>query len=115
MIDFNERLVDILEEAVGEIPVYYEYFTEKTDIPSVSYYESSNNALADGDTLRYSDITYFIKIWSYKVSELNSIALAIDSKLKEYGLKRISSGDGIEDNNLLVKYMGFRATGYEKI
>lgn len=61
MIDYKPDLVNELK-TIG-LPVHYELFlTQKTEVPCISYQEQSNVSDKEGDTLRYSDITFRIKI-----------------------------------------------------
>ena len=61
MIDYKPTLVNELK-TIG-LPVHYELFlTSKTELPCISYQEQSNISQSEGDTLRYSDITFRVKV-----------------------------------------------------
>ena len=61
MIDYKPTLVQELK-TIG-LPVHYELFLKKdTELPCISYQEASNTATADGDNLRYSELTFRVKI-----------------------------------------------------
>jgi hypothetical protein len=61
MIDYRDTLVEQLK-TLG-LPVHYELFlSSKTELPCISYQEQNNTSFKEGDTLRYSEITYRIKI-----------------------------------------------------
>jgi len=61
MLDYSPTLVSELK-TIG-LPVHYELFlTKDTAVPCISYQQSNNITLADGDTLGYSTVSYRIKI-----------------------------------------------------
>lgn len=60
MIDYKERLVAALAP-IGT--VHYENFTNSaTTIPCITYMETQNLDLYNGDTLDYSILEYTIKV-----------------------------------------------------
>ena len=92
MLDYKPTLVNELK-AIG-LPVHYELFLSKdTEVPCISYQEGNNITHKDGDTLGYSYITYRIKIWSKRVSEIAQYSLEIDSLMRELGFERIATSE----------------------
>ena len=73
MLDYKPTLVDELK-TLG-LPVHYD-ITHK-----------------DGDTLGYSYITYRIKIWSKRVSELAYYSVVIDNLMRKLGFERIGTSE----------------------
>lgn len=113
MVNYHSNFRQLLLSASDGVEVYYESFDKKEAVPCISYLESNNSALATGDTLKYSDITYQIKIWAKDISELLSISNKLDNKLTSSGFQRTTSFEQ-KDDGLLVKVMRYSAIGYER-
>jgi hypothetical protein len=61
------------------LPTYYELnLTAGTDTPCISYYERNNYVEVNGDTLGYSNVSYYVKVWGNGISDLQSYAQQID-------------------------------------
>lgn len=60
MVNYHENLRQLLS-SLG-MNVYYETFKEKPVVPCITYFELSNSQSLTGDTRRYSNITFQIKI-----------------------------------------------------
>ena len=91
MYDYKPTLVKELKQATN-LPVYAENFlTANTKMPCISYYLSTDCSIKQGDTLGYSEIYYYIKVWSKKASELASYATIIDDKMRQLGFKRVGA------------------------
>lgn len=109
MIDYKPTLVSELK-TLG-LPVHYELFLKKdTEVPCISYQEGNNVTHKDGDTLGYSYITYRVKIWSKRVSEIAQYSKEIDNLMRGLGFERISTNelwmDGIGQNLLTYRGLG---------
>lgn len=109
MLDYKPTLVSELK-TLG-LPVHYELFLKQdTEVPCISYQEGNNITHKDGDTLGYSYITYRIKIWSKRVSEIAQYSQEIDSLMRELGFERVSTSelwvDGIGQNLLTYRGLG---------
>lgn len=109
MIDYKPELVSELK-TLG-LPVHYELFlTQDTELPCISYQEGNNITHKDGDTLGYSYITFRVKIWSKRVSEISDYSLQIDELMRGLGFDRISTSelwvDGIGQNLLTYRGLG---------
>lgn len=112
MIDGNKIIAQAL--TATNIPTFYEYFVDSTTpIPCVTYYENNNSAYLTGDTLKYSDLSTYIKVYGKTMQSIVDNSAIVDDALATLGYKRISSQikfiDGIGYN--LMKY---DAVGYEK-
>lgn len=73
------------------LPTYYENFSdEEIQTPCITYSESSNYAQEEGDTLRYSLLSYQVKIWGDGFEALAPYAQELDKLLFGLGFKRTS-------------------------
>lgn len=111
MLNYHTRFYNLLKEAT-RADVYYEVFTKKTATPCVSYMEVNNSVYASGDTMRFSNISFQVKVWSSTILEANAIASDISSHLEANGFRQVSSQD-LYDGNEIMKVMRFNAIGYE--
>ena len=107
MIDFRPTLVQELR-SLG-LPVYYEVFlTQETEVPCISYMVATDIEQATGDTLGYSDLNIYVKIWAKTVAEIAEYSRKIDNKMRELGFTRTGTTelwqDGIGQNQL--RYRG---------
>ena len=92
MLDYNPDVVSELK-SLG-LPVHYELFLKQnTEVPCISYQEGNNYAERDGDTLRYSRLTYKIKIWARDKKTIARYSILIDEKMRELGFTRISTNE----------------------
>lgn len=112
MIDYNKELVGALKQI---LPTHYEMaLTEKTKTPCISYMESNNAAVVDGDTLGYSVISYQIKVWSNSIKEIQENAKKIDDILRPLGFKRVSARDLYDNQSTMIqKVMLYEANALE--
>lgn len=98
MTDLKPILVDALSEI---LPTYYELFLDsKCSIPCISYQQTNDIAEDEGDTIRYANPIFQVKIWSNKLEELANYLEVIDNKLYSLGFKRISYNE-MTYNNLI--------------
>lgn len=89
MYNFKSELVSLLDEI---LPTYYELFVDSsTETPCITYIESNNTADKEGDTLRYSNLSYNIKLWGNDYAELTDYASQVDKALYAIGFKRTFS------------------------
>jgi hypothetical protein len=95
------------------VPVYYEQFDVKKEIPCITYLELNNSDYANGDSLSYSEVAFQVKIWAETISEIQTIALKVDIILKSAGFGRSLAVDRT-DENLCVKIMRYDGIGFEK-
>lgn len=112
MLDIEPSLVTKLK-TIG-LPVYNENFlTSKTQMPCISYMMSNDIQSKKGDTLGYSDIYYYVKIWGKKQGVLQQYAVEIDEAMRDLGFTRTGVTelwlDGIGQ-----KQLRFKALALEK-
>lgn len=114
MVNYHAQFRQLLQQAAGDVTVYYDNFKEKTAIPCISYAESGNATTAKGDTLKFSDISFLVKIWvADDIATLIQLADSIDEVLENNGFTRTFANE-VEDNDLTVKILRYNATGFEK-
>ena len=86
MFDYKPELVRQLDTI---LPTHYELFVDSnTKTPCLTYLELSNIAEQEGDTLRYSTLTFRIKIWGKADDDLYPYCSLLDDKMVELGFKR---------------------------
>lgn len=61
MVDYHTRFYNLLNEATSA-HIYYEAFKEKTATPCVSYMEVNNSLYASGNTMRFSNLSFQVKV-----------------------------------------------------
>lgn len=89
MIDYHKELLSILSKI---LPTYFELnLTHDVSVPCITYLELNDYEEYKGDTLGYSIIRYQIKVWSTKLSELQSYGQKIDNALRKAGWTRVSA------------------------
>jgi hypothetical protein len=111
MIDYIPTLLTELSEC--SIPCYYEQFiNDKSELPCITYREYDNTDLYLGDTLNYSNIGYWIKVWSKKVSDFYTYGQEVDDIMKPLGFKRTFSDVSWKEEigQFILRY---QAIGYE--
>lgn len=113
MVNYHSEFRQLLMEAANGVEVYYEAFAEKEATPCISYMEASNISSAIGDTLKYSEVVFQVKVWTETLKELIEITENIDIKLEKNGFKRTSCFETTDDG-LLVKIMKYSAIGFNK-
>lgn len=87
---FNYKLE--LEKQLDTIlPAYYELFVDsQSDFPCITYLELANTADAEGDTLRYSSISFRIKIWGNDYTDIVEYIEPLDNLMFSLGFTRRS-------------------------
>jgi hypothetical protein len=113
MIDYHKELVSALNTV---LPTHYEMVLHSgLAVPCISYMETNNYAVDNGDTLGYSRITYQVKVWGNDIGTLQTYALEVDRVLRPLGFKRIASGELYDNNSSMIqKIMTFEALGLEQ-
>lgn len=111
MIDYSKQFASLLE--AGSVPVYYEKFNSNKEIPCVSYFEVSNVQDLSSDFLVYSYITFQVRIYANRISELQTIAKKIDAELLKNGFTREYASENTNEQPL-QKILRYRCCGFEK-
>lgn len=112
MIDYHKSLVAALSKV---LPTHYEMtLTSKTATPCISYMESNNYAVNNGDTLGYSRLAYQVKVWGNNIADLQKYAVQIDAVLRPLGFTRVSSGELYDhESTMIQKIMRYEALALE--
>ena len=113
MIDYHSNLVNALKTI---LPTHYEMTLHSgLDTPCISYRENNNYSAETGNTIGYSHLSYYIKVWGNDIGVLQKYAIEIDKKLKSLGWKRISSGELYDNESTMIqKIMVYEALAIEK-
>ncbi len=111
MLNYKETLVAELNTI---LPTYYELFCDSsTETPCITYIENNNYSLLEGDTMRYSRLSYILKIWGNDIGVLSQYAVLLDEKMRQLGFNRISANELVVDTQC-QKIFIYEATGREK-
>ena len=113
MINVHEDMVKALNTV---LPTYYELvLTQGTKTPCISYQETNNYVVDNGDTLGYSRISYTIKVWGHDMAEIMKYVLQIDATLRPLGWKRIATGELYDRNSTMIqKILTYEALALEQ-
>jgi hypothetical protein len=93
---FNYK-VELAKQLDTILPAYYELFVDSQgDFPCITYLELANSADAEGDTLRYSSISFRIKIWGGDYTEIVEYVEPLDNLMFSLGFSRRGYNELIE-------------------
>lgn len=88
MIDYKPLLI---RELGTILPTYYELFVDSdTETPCITILESNNMAQEEGDNIRFSRISFNIKIWGDDIAVIAEKGQELDAKMFELGFQRTS-------------------------
>lgn len=88
MYNYDTELVKQLDTI---LPTYYELFLDNSiTTPCLTYLEISNVPDKEADTLRYSTISYRIKLWHKDGVEVDQYIKEMDKLLYSLGFKRVA-------------------------
>lgn len=112
MVNYHAELVEALNTV---LPTHYEMtLTSKTETPCISYMETNNYVAASGNERSYNYISYQVKVWANKISEIQRYAIEVDKVLRPLGFKRISSGELYDrESTMIQKIMTYEALALE--
>lgn len=111
MLDYKPTLVEELSKT--GLPVYYELICDSdTETPCITYQECANSSYLEGDTLGYSNISYYIKLWGNDLSVLSPYAQSISETMRKLGFERDSYNELWYNQSVCMIFL-FSATGYE--
>lgn len=97
MIDVIPHVVSALSDT--GLKVYNENFiTKDTKIPCITYYFLDDSMNKLGDTMEYSYISFYIKLYANTTKELASYSNKLDKIAREIGLRRIGCEEVWVDN-----------------
>lgn len=101
MINLHKTIVSNLKDI---LPIYYELQLHSgIKTPCLSYMQLDNPTVVKGDTLEYSTISYQVKVWSNKLSDIQTYAIEVDKKMKELGFKRLSARELYDKNSTMIQ------------
>lgn len=91
MLDENKNIVTALESAT-DLPVYFELAVDSTnaEMPCVTYRQAGDTQAETGDTLVYSRVRFYVKVWGYSMADMMPEMQAIDEELRGLGYVRDS-------------------------
>lgn len=112
MINYKPTLITELS-ALGYPVLLEDAMANNNTYPVITYFLSSDAARATGDTLGYSDIYYNIKVWGKRSSEIEPIAVSIDSKMRSLGFRRIATTE-LWFNGVCQKELRYQGLGRER-
>lgn len=111
MIDYTPTLNIALNTI---LPAEYELILDSnTSTPCITYMKVGDSAQVDGDDVRYSIITYQIKIWSDSYETICQKSVLLDEKMNELGFKRVSYNE-LWFNNKCSAVFRYEALVYEE-
>lgn len=112
MINYHKELVSALNTV---LPTHYEMtLTSGTKTPCISYMETNNYLVMDGDKAGYSRITYQVKVWANDIAIIQDYALKVDEVLRALGFRRIATNELYDRNSSMIqKIMTFEALASE--
>lgn len=110
-------MVDILPTVVAALKqtglkVYNENFKKDTELPCISYYFVDDSTQVNGDTLGYSDVTIYVKLYSNSQKQVAEYSAQIDNIMRKTGFTRIGSYD-MKDNLLICRIFTYKCMTYE--
>lgn len=101
MIDYHTELVKALNQV---LPAYYEMILNSDiETPCISYMETNNYVVANGDTVGYSNITYQIKVWGQDLEVIQKAVLEIDEVLRPLGFTRTATNELANNKTVLIQ------------
>lgn len=110
MVDYKKTIQSTLNNI---LPTQYELIVDDTcEIPCITYIETNNYSLAEGDDGGYSILDFTIKLWCDSVADMMTYALQIDKAMKDLGFHRTSSTE-LTFGTQLQKISVYEATGIE--
>lgn len=113
MIDYKPTLVENLNAI---LPTYYELFVDNSiETPCITYIEDENTVYTEASNLRYSYITYTVKIWGRNgIDELVPYVNQLDNLMFSLGFKRQSYNELWMDEQVSLIFR-YRGISYEYI
>ena len=95
------------------LPVYYERIVDSTvKMPCITYLPVNNSDYLVGDTLFYSNIDYYVKLWGTSKKELEPYIEPLNDLMRAQGFKR-SSYHELPTGTQVVLVGLYKAIGFE--
>lgn len=108
MINYHRELVTALNTV---LPTHYEMTLHSgLKTPCISYMETNNYVVAEGEAAGYSRVVYQVKVWANDIALIQEYSLKVAAVLRPLGFKRTSSGELYDNNSSMIqKIMTFEA------
>lgn len=105
MVDTSKPLVTKLKTI---LPTYYELVEHPYTMPCITYMAYDNQETDSGNTLAYSSVAYYIKLWGKDIATLMPYSIQIDTAMKSLGYNRESYNEMAIGNELcfIFQYRG---------
>ena len=114
MVNYHSSLFTELKTSFPNIQVEYELFVDSsTPLPCITYCGANDISYLEGDTLRYSNVSYYVKVWGNSLSETLPIMEHVDSLMKELGFTRESYNE-LSFNTQICLISLYSGIGFEK-
>ena len=114
MVNYHQSLFDKLKTSFPDIRVEYELFVDSsTPLPCITYMGANNMSYLKGDTLQFSNLSYYIKVWGNSLSETLPIMERVDDKMREWCFTRESSNELSFNTNICLISL-YSGIGFEK-
>ena len=113
MIDYHKELVKALNTI---LPTHYEMTLHSgLKTPCISYMETNNYVVAEGERNGYSRISFQVKVWANDIALIQKYALEVAEVLRPLGFTRTSSGELYDnESSMIQKIMTFEAVALEE-
>ena len=109
MVDFDKNIVAALTTI---LPCYYENFvTDDITLPCITYQPNGNQSMHEGDTQRYSQLSYMIKLWIDDKTQQSYMG-TIERTMKSLGFV-MSGYTEIPNGRVIQIACNFEAIGHE--
>jgi len=113
MVNYHNSLYNELKTSFPNVEVKYELFVDSsTSLPCITYCGASNISYLTGDTLSFSNVSYYVKVWGNSLAETLPIMEDVDDKMKELGFVRESYNE-LSFNTQICLISLYRGIGYE--
>lgn len=113
MINYHEKIVSTLSAI---LPTHYEMVLHQgLKTPCISYMLLDNPTTHQGDTMEFSRITYQIKVWGNRLSDLQNYSQQIDVAMHGLNFKRIGCKELYDkESTMIQKILTYEANAWEK-
>lgn len=113
MINYHRELVTALNTV---LPTHYEMaLTSGTKTPCISYMETNNYVVAEGEYKGYSRVQYQVKVWANDIALIQQYSGLVAEVLRPLGFVRVSSGELYDnESSMIQKIMNFEALFLEE-
>lgn len=105
MSNLKKEIVSNLQAAVG-LEVLYELFCDSTTKkPVITYLEANDKDVAIGDTLGYSRVNFYIKLWGDNLASLEPYREALKAEMRRMGFVRESYNELVMGSQICMIWL----------